>query len=463
MKKIALLVPDGVGIRNYLYSNLLTYLKETTTEVFIWTPLPKQVFEDIEGYNDLLFYKINLEKESFISRICRASSTYARLLFNYKKTDNKTILTNWNYYPKSNKQKILNKVAQFIGKWGVKKYSRILMLEKKIWNNWDRKIIDNYKKMLQEAKIDTLVITHQRVASLLPICIAAKELGVEVVTVIYSWDNLPKASLAVWANKYLVWSNYMKEEMKMYYPEIQPENIIVTGTPQFEFYLNEKNIISREEFAKKYGLNCDKKWICFSGDDEKTSPFDPKYLEDVAEAIQKIEEKNRPQIIFRRCPVDVSGRYDKIVEQYKNDIIAIEPLWNIFNAKKNWGAIFPKKEDINLQVNLAYHCELVINLGSTMAHDFAIFDKPCFYLNYNPVEEKNTTWKIDNIYKFQHFKSIGNLEAVGWLNSKEEIQHKLQNVLKNNEIIGKDKKQWLQIIVKHPIEESSKNIFNLLK
>jgi hypothetical protein len=41
----------------------------------------------------------------------------------------------------------------------------------------------------------------------MPICIAAKELNIPVITAIYSWDNLPKARLAVQADKYIVWSD----------------------------------------------------------------------------------------------------------------------------------------------------------------------------------------------------------------------------------------------------------------
>ena len=296
-----------------------------------------------------------------------------------------------------------------------KNYSLIIWFEK--WSKlfWSKKLIETYKRRLTEAKINKIFITHQRVVSLMPICIAAKELDIEVITVIYSWDNLPKARLNVIADKYLVWSEYMKEEMKMYYPEIASEKIIVTGTPQFEFYYKKKYLIDRNEFANKYHLDPSKKWICFSGDDELTSPYDPVYLNDLAEAIKLLPEADQPQIIFRRCPVDFSDRYDKVLKNNIN-ICELNPKW--FVGKEGWTSNFPTIEDVKILVNIAYHAEIVFNIGSTMAFDFGVFKKPCGYINYNYEYYQN--WTTNTIYKFQHFKSMENKNSVFWINQNED-------------------------------------------
>jgi hypothetical protein len=134
------------------------------------------------------------------------------------------------------------------------------------------------------------------------------------------------------------------------------------------FYLENKLVISREVFARRNGLDAKKKWICFSGDDIITSPYDHLFLKDVTESLNS--RKDDLQIIFRRSPVDFSERYDEVLRRYKDIVKAVDPLWNI-ESQTGWVGYFPKAEDINMQVNLAYHCELVINLGSTMALDFA--------------------------------------------------------------------------------------------
>ena len=61
-----------------------------------------------------------------------------------------------------------------------------------------------------------------------------------------------------------------------------------------------------------------KKIICFSGDDERTSPDDPKYLEDIASAIIKSNCNDKYQILLRRCPVDMSGRFNNVLNKNQN-------------------------------------------------------------------------------------------------------------------------------------------------
>jgi hypothetical protein len=237
--KILFIVPDGVGIRNYLYSNLISELDDCNLTVL--STLPKEAFYQINTYFD--YQKLTFEKEGFITRLFRETATFARLCCNAKKVNNKSILTNWNYQPKGFKLKTLNKFAEVVGKMVALNYQNIIRFEQIAQKNWSRKSIELYKKQLKELNPKSIFITHQRVASLMPICIAAKELNIKIVSAIYSWDNLPKGRLAIIADKYVVWSDYMKEEMKLFYPEITPENIIVTGTPQFEFYEQEDKII----------------------------------------------------------------------------------------------------------------------------------------------------------------------------------------------------------------------------
>lgn len=453
--KTLFIVPDGVGIRNYLYSDIIKNIKEKSN-IILWSTIAKEAFSDtlnLHGINAEYEY-LKLEKESIICKLLNDSSRYARLISNSKLVNNKTIISNWNISNNNFKQYLSKKITELIGIWASKKYSRILWLEKQSINNLPRLLVNNYKKKLLELNPKTLFITHQRVNSLMPICIAAKELNIKVITTIYSWDNLPKAKLAVYADYYHVWSAHMKDEMQLYYPEIAANKVVITGTPQFEFYTQEDRKVSKTAFAQKYNLDSSKKWICFSGDDLFTSPYDDQYLFDIAEAISKIEIDQRPQLIFRKSPADDSNRYQKTLKHYSNIIVAIDPIWQ--NLAHGWGLNFAKIEDIDLLVNLSSHCELVINLGSTMALDFAFFDKPCLYLNYSPV--LNQKWNVESIYKFQHFKSMLNLDAVVWINNKEEIIDKIMYSLKNPSKVAVDRKKWTEKIIMHPVENSSRLI-----
>ena len=73
---------------------------------------------------------------------------------------------------------------------------------------------------------------------------------------------------------------HMKKEVLMYCPYVNENNVIVTGTPQFESHFDASLIKSKAEFFEENNLDLNKKYICYSGDDIVTSPLDQYYLED---------------------------------------------------------------------------------------------------------------------------------------------------------------------------------------
>ncbi len=439
-EKIVLLFPDGVGIRNYLYSNVFQGVEEDLVLFHNFDAATIAVLKESTSLSEVI--TIPVYKESVKEKFLRELICLSRLYYNVNKTSNRTLLTNWNWKQKTASKKLFYKIIENTSPF-FKKYSSILKLEE----SYQKAIRQNsfYKEMkaiLNQVQPKTIFCSHQRALKAAPVFAAAKDLGIPTTTVIYSWDNLAKARLALRADKYLVWSNYMKKEMELYYPEIPSHAIHITGTPQFEFYDDPNNIIEKETFFKRYNLNPAKKIICFSGDDTKTSPDDPSYLRDLAEEITKANLQEECQILLRRCPMDFSGRFDVVVKEYEDIIKEAAPLWH-YNTSKEWSAIYPSIEDVQLLVSTAFYADLVVNVGSTMAFDFAMFNKPCIYINYDQESKKERDWSVETIYQFQHFKSMPTKDAVIWLNNKDEIAEKLINSKNKNAGIMK----WKEIVI----------------
>ena len=447
MKKIALLVPDGVGIKNYLYADVF---KNTKASLSLFHNFDTDTLSHINK-NIAIDKHIEIPnyKESIREKFLRELIHLARIKFNAKKTKNPTILKFWKKKRKSFALSVFYFGITFAS-YFYKSYSEILNLEEKYQiairkNSFYQQV----SELLKKEKPDILFCTHQRALKAPSIFAAAKDLGINTNTVIYSWDNIPKARLALKADYYLVWSAYMKEELELFYPEISSDKIKITGTPQFEFYQHPENIIEKEVFFKTYGINNNKKLICFSGDDVLTSPYDPNYLNDIASAIMDAGMDKKYQIILRRCPVDISGRFDWVVKKYSNLIIEIPPLWN-FNSEI-WSAVYPTYDDVKLLVSLAYYSDLVINVGSTMAFDFGMFNKPCVFINYDHQPDNN--WSVNTIYKYQHFRSMPSKNAVYWLNDQSEVIAILNKALNKPQT---KIKEWFNVIVDHPIDSSKK-------
>lgn len=452
-KRIVIVTPDGTGIKNYLYSAVF---KDSKASLCLFHNFDEDTLSEIGNQVEIDDHLVIPKySESVREKYLRELIHAARIEYNAKTQNNPTIYAFRKRKHKSLKLKLFHKAVSFHAKL-ISNYNAILKLEARYnkalrKNEFYRKVV----QILEQYQPDVLFCTHQRALKAPTIFAAAMDLGIPTTTVIYSWDNLPKARLALKADKYLAWSKHMKQELKLFYPEIDEAKIIVTGTPQFEFYSNSENLFPKEEFYNRFNLDPAKKLICFSGDDVKTSPYDPHYLNDLLGGLTKSGMADGYQIIFRRCPVDLSGRYDWVLEKFPDLIRDIPPMWN-FNSKV-WTAVYPVFEDIKLLVSLAYYCDAVINVGSTMAFDFGMFQKPCIYINYDHKPDPN--WSVKTIYNYQHFRSMPSKKAVYWLNSKEEIPQMVQQTIQNpNTRIN----EWFKVVVNHERTASQNIIKELL-
>jgi hypothetical protein len=286
--------------------------------------------------------------------------------------------------------------------------------------------------------------THQRASRAVPALLAARRLGIPTAAFVYSWDNLPKGRMAVHADNVLVWSDAMKSELLLYYPEMDPRRIHVVGTPQFEPHLDSALARPREELLGGLGLDPARPVVCFSGDDEMTSPFDPAYLADLAAM------PDPPQILFRRAPTDVSGRYDRVLARFPK-IAVCDPAWRA--GEGDWTQVAPMPEDLGLLANVARHCDAVVNLGSTMGLDFAIFDKPAVYVAYNPPGAGD--WDVMDLYRLPHFRCVHVLQPVYWARSAEDLGEQVRLALEHPGEKSEARARWLRQVVAFPLDRAS--------
>ena len=455
-EKILLLFPDGVGIRNYLYSNVFKNTKKDLVLFHAFDTNTEHAVKQITKIDKAV--AIPKYNESIKEKFYRELICLTRLKHNAKLVANPTILTNWKKNHTTLKNIFFYKLIEFCSKL-ITNYDQILTLEKKYQKTIRKNsFYSEVKSILEEVNPSQIFCSHQRGLQCATIFAVATDLGIKTTTVIYSWDNLPKARLALQAENYFVWSDYMKAEMQLYYPEISQDKVLVTGTPQFECYEDMNNCIPKEEFYKTYDLDLNKKIICFSGDDSITSPDDPKYLNDLAEELQNSGLDKEYQILFRRCPVDISGRYDAIVDKYQHLIKPAAPFWN-FDDASSWTTIYPLREDIKLLVSTAFYSDVVVNVGSTMAFDFAMFHKPCIFINYDQKVKRNKEWSVNTIYQFQHFRSMPDKKCVIWWNKKSELSHIIEKDMKSYSSTAVT--NWLVKVIGDK-KNASKNISNVL-
>jgi hypothetical protein len=317
------------------------------------------------------------------------------------------------------------------------------------------------KAQLEEHKPDLVFCTTQRATQSISGLLAAQDLGIPTLAFVYSWDNVPKAMQVVETDYYCVWSDLMKEEVLKYYPFVKNSQVIVTGTPQFESHFDESLSQSREDFFAQYKLDTDKKYICYSGDDETTSPLDQFYLEDLAHAVRSLNRKGENLgIIYRKCPVDTTSRYDAVIEANKDVIVVLDPLWRAMG--KQWNEILPTKADLKMLYNVCKHSEFVTNVCSSTVFDFVAHDKSCIYFNYEQPQLKKGIRDIGQNYKYVHFRSMPSSTAAIFCTNKNNLENLVKQILERNLSSVAEGKKWFEVIIGNAPTKSSEQIWNTI-
>lgn len=453
-KKIFILLPDGIGLRNFAFSNFYKIGLEKNFKIKYWNNTPFDL--TTLGFDEI---KINGARPNPFTDSYKSARKHIELNLSIK-AENDAVYDTYRFpftYKKI-KPALKNLLTQFLIRIhsSPKGLERVRKKIKRLESNTN--YYHDCLETLRIEKPDFVFCTNQRPVLAIAPLLAAKELNIPTATFIFSWDNLPKATMVVETDFYFVWSEHMKKELLHYYPYINGNDVFITGTPQFENHFDSTQLVSKEQFYKKYQLDLNKKYICYSGDDITTCPDDPQYLADVAAAVRELnEEGNQIGIIFRRCPVDFSQRYDLVLQKNKDIITPITPLWE--KIGDGWNTILPKKEDFELQMSTIKHTEMVVNLGSSMVFDYVAHNKPCAFINYDVSNKVDKNWSVSKIYKYVHFRSMPNQNAVFWLNSSSEIKQNIKKGMGQQLQIIENAQKWFEIIAGANPNKASEKIW----
>jgi hypothetical protein len=221
-KKIFILLPDGVGLRNFAFTNFHKIGIEKQFDITFWNATPFDLtaleFDEFKIVNPKThpltdFYKkaqIQIELTQNIKK--SKDIIYETYRFPFSKKNSKEILktgfVNWIIFW-NNSQKGLQRIR-----------NKITLHERKT------KLYFDSLATLQEQKPAIVFCTNQRITSAVSSILAAQDLGIPTATFIFSWDNLPKGTKIIETDYYFVWSEHMKNELQYYYPQVNENQII---------------------------------------------------------------------------------------------------------------------------------------------------------------------------------------------------------------------------------------------
>ena len=287
---------------------------------------------------------------------------------------------------------------------------------------------DEYLRLFKELK-PSLVFNSSHVHSLVAIQAvqAAQWLGIPTAAFIFSWDNLTSQGRIIpLYDYYLVWNEIIRDQLLQIYNSIRPEQIIVTGTPQFDFLFRRAFSWTREEFCSRVGADPNRPIVLYSTGMANHMPGEPRIVECIAAMLREMTDLGPPQLLVRVYPKDLTGRFEQ-TKRDNPDILFPEIPW-----EPAW--LTPKIEDSYLLTNTLRHVAAGINVASTISLELCMFDKPVINVGYNPPGLDISPVDYGRYYEFDHYRPVIESGAVMLAKSESEMRNMLLEALVDPQI-----------------------------
>jgi hypothetical protein len=454
------LLPDGIGVRNFVLGplvNLLEELGEVTVLHGIGDDLVDSLGRQVSP--QVCWQAMVPFREPIPVRVLRTTLGYSQMWW----ADTRAMrFLRQRQIPGTWRSRVLHQVGRACGRL-LATASGIRLLNHLQCHSARRcPEVDHYRELFERLEPSVLFCSHQRPLHVLPPVLAALDLGIPTATFIFSWDNLTsKGRIAAPFEHFLVWSKLMREELLQYYPDVPEQRVHVVGTPQFDAYADRELLWPRDELLGRLGLDPERPMICYSGGDTRTCPEDPQHLQILLELIASGEIRGRPQVVLRPTPVDEGSRYRPVREAFPELVVA-QPQW-VHSETGDWSNVIPLPEDVQLLANLTAHADINVNMASTMTLDFAIHDTPVVNIAFDvadPPPFGTPIWEF--FYRFEHYRPVVELGAARFARSRDELAEQINAYLADPSLDRQARRALVELEVGTPIGSASQRIVQTL-
>ncbi len=286
---------------------------------------------------------------------------------------------------------------------------------------------------------------------------AASLAGIPVVSNVISWDNMSTKTLFdEMSQSYLIWSHEMDDDCAASLPFVRSRPRTIVGSPQFEPIVQGKGLVPRAEFVTRYGLSPEKKLVLYTTGSKSLFPREPECLEALL-THWRANLRDRADIMVRMHPKDRQGRYAKVIEKFPD--VPFTLAGETLAEEDDW---VPNRNDISLLVNQLHHCDLIVNVASTMTLEGFTLDKPAINIGFTLGESGGARYPMDDYYKSRHYRDIVDSGAARLVHDYAELFAAIDDVLDRGEFDVERQRAVLRMKCLH-IEDSSDRIVAYVK
>ncbi len=461
MKRIGVVITDGVGYRNFVLSDFILEAQKEFNRVIVFSCLPKQVYESLDLKCEIV--ELDVFEETFKIWFFRKAKELAHLQLHKKGNFGITDNLKANFSKAKNPRGIATRFLFHITH-NLHSESWIQRFNKLQQSTFKTHFItQKYISLLKEYGVNLLFFTHQRPPYIAPLIYAAEKLRIQTISFIFSWDNLAsKGRMSGNFDFYLVWSEQMKQELLQFYTSIKENQVEVVGTPQFEPYVLDRYDMPRNVFLERFGLDATKPTVLFSCGDVSTSPNDPLYIELIAKMIQENRLVKPVNLLVRTSPAEEPKRFAELAAKYPF-ICWNYPDWKLArsNHQESWSQRIPSVQDVTDLKAVLQYSDLCVNMLSTMSLDSMLFNKPVINTVFGNPE--NGLANDQRFLRYAHIVNVINSNAVSVAKTENELLLALNQCLQQPDYKLQEQRTLLKMQIGYELKGTSERIALALK
>ncbi len=285
-------------------------------------------------------------------------------------------------------------------------------------------------------------------------------LNIPSIAMVISWDNLTSKGIINANYDYvLVWNQFMADEYRHFYSmfEIPDQKVCITGIPRFDIYFQDQpDEDSGLKFKREFQIGKNQKIVLFATSASKHFPDQSAVVDDLNEFAKICKNV----VIIVKChPGDHPGNY-KAFAQEEN--LRFWPASNIeFSPPTSFSEWFPEMNFLHTLSQMLRHCDVCINIASTMTLDALACNKPVISIAYDGNLQKPYPKSVRRFYDYSHQIPLEEQKLDCKVSSREALFCELERLL--DQPTSQQQTKKLQPFIHHTVPESVESTMLLIK
>ncbi len=295
-----------------------------------------------------------------------------------------------------------------------------------------------YARLLKRYRPDLVFVSPVFLAPDQYVLKEAKLLGIPTVVQVGSWDNLTnKGEIPVIPEKAIVWNEVNKQQLIRYHC-MKPEDILVSGPPQFDIYTDTARFESRAAFCRRFGLDPRKRIILYATVPSFPDEYDCIRMVDRAIKDGRIRDA---QLLVRPHPRDPKPYAEIVRERIPFDEGVL--FKKRVTDSRFWS---PTRAEMYHLATTLHHAAVCVNTASTMALDALASGRPAIHVGFDGERERPYIESVRRYYDFEHQRPLVETRAIPVAKNEKELIAHINACLEDPTLRSAERKEALQLL-----------------